>query len=81
MAVEVTTTITYEFHELTRWGYELRVDIPTVATADSAFWAIAPELRSDRVLFGVSLNFKKLIAVAADHLFNPRQSRNPNPSV
>lgn len=81
MAIDVTTTITYEYHELTRWGYELKIDIPTVVTADRAFWAIGPELRSDRVLFGVSLNYKRSIPVAQPIGAEPIVAGAPGPVI
>jgi hypothetical protein len=55
----VTTRITSTYSPGALWGYVLEVDVPTVVSADSRYYLVAPELRSESALFGVYLNIRK----------------------
>jgi hypothetical protein len=78
---DVLVTIALEPKAPDQWRYTLTFEIPTVVSNDGRYFLIAPEIRSDRTLFDVSLNVKKPVSVEQQLNYPPNSPGIPIPYV
>jgi hypothetical protein len=59
--IQVTAVTSFTYSDSNRYGYNLKVNIPSVLSEDTRYYDVTPEIRSERRLFGSPLNTRKIV--------------------